>query len=224
MLLHQERRLIADLGRRMTGDRLVVGTSGNLSIRAGDLVAVTPTGHAYETLTAELVGVHRLDGTAVEAPLAPTSELAIHQLIYAHTDAVAVVHTHSTAATVVSTVVDELPAIHYILAVMGGPIRVAPYARFGSQELADNVLAAIEGRTGVLLANHGAVTYGPTIQVAYDRALYLEWAAEVWLRAHALTPAFTPRILNEAEMGEVYAKIQGTYGTTGRPREAAPPS
>jgi L-fuculose-phosphate aldolase len=142
MLLARERRLIAEYGRRMTGDRLVVGTSGNLSIRVGDLVAVTPTGHAYETLTPELVCVHRLDGTAVEAELAPTSEFPIHQLIYRHTDARAVVHTHSTAATVVSTLVDELPTIHYILAVMGGPFRVAPYASFGSPELAGNVLRA----------------------------------------------------------------------------------
>ena len=218
MLLADERGLIAEYGRRMTGDRLVVGTSGNLSIRAGDLMAVTPTGHAYDTLTPELVCVHRIDGEAVEGALAPTSELPFHQLIYAHTDAAAVVHTHSTAATVVSTVVDELPTIHYILAVMGGPIRVAPYATFGSQELADNVLAAIEGRSGVLLANHGAITYGPTIEVAYDRALYLEWVAEVWLRANALAPAFTPRVLGQAEMAEVYAKIQGTYATGGRPR------
>jgi L-fuculose-phosphate aldolase len=223
MLLTDERKLIAQFGRRMTNDRLVVGTSGNLSIRTGDLMAVTPTGHAYETLTPELVGVHHLDGSAVEGELAPTSELPIHQLIYEHTDAVAVVHTHSTAATVVSTLVEELPTIHYILAVMGGPIRVAPYARFGSQELADNVLGAIEGRSGVLLANHGAVTYGPTIESAYDRALYLEWVAEVWLRAHALAPAFTPRILQEAEMADVYAKIQSGYGTTGRPLGANGP-
>jgi L-fuculose-phosphate aldolase len=120
--------------------------------------------------------------------------------------------------------VEELPTIHYILAVMGGPIRVAPYARFGSPELADNVLAALEGRSGALLANHGAVTYGPTIEVAYDRALYLEWVSEVWLRAHALSPAFTPRILGEAEMADVYEKIQGSYGTTGRSRaEPTPP-
>ena len=217
MLLANERELIARFGRRMTSDRLVVGTSGNLSIRDGDLLVVTPSGHAYDTLTPELVGVHRLDGSAVEAELAPTSELPIHQLIYGHTDAAAVVHTHSTAAAVVSTVVDELPTIHYILAVMGGPIRVAPYATFGSEELAGNVLAAIRDRSGVLLANHGAVTYGPTIQAAYDRALYLEWVAEVWLRAHALAPAFTPRILDEAQMADVYARIQGTYATTGRP-------
>jgi L-fuculose-phosphate aldolase len=119
-------------------------------------------------------------------------------------------------------VVEELPTIHYILAVMGGPIRVAPYATFGSQELADNVVAAIEGRSGVLLANHGAITYGPTIEVAYDRALYLEWVAEVWLRAHSLVPPFTPRILGDTEMAEVYAKIGGSYGTTGRPREDLP--
>jgi L-fuculose-phosphate aldolase len=224
MLLEQERRLIADFGRRMTSDRLVVGTSGNLSIRSGDLLAVTPAGHAYDTLTPELVCVLRPDGSQVEGDLAPTSELPFHQLIYRHTDAAAVVHTHSTAATVVSTVVEELPTIHYILAVMGGPIRVAPYATFGSQELAGNVLAAIEGRSGVLLANHGAITYGPSIEAAYDRALYLEWVAEVWLRAHALGPAFTPRILGEAEMAEVHAKIQGSYGTTGRPRETSNPA
>jgi L-fuculose-phosphate aldolase len=218
MRLAPERQLIADHGRRMTGDRLVVGTSGNLSIRVGDLLAVTPAGHAYDTLTPELVCVQDLDGSTVEGELAPTSELPFHQLIYAHTDAAAVVHTHSTAATVVSTVVDELPTIHYILAVMGGPIRVAPYATFGSQELADNVLAAIQGRAGVLLANHGAVTYGPTMEVAYDRALYLEWVAEVWLRAHALAPAFTPHVLGDAEMAEVYAKIGGAYATSGRPR------
>jgi L-fuculose-phosphate aldolase len=218
MLLATERELVAGFGRRMTADRLVVGTSGNLSIRAGDLVAVTPTGHAYDTLTPDLVCVQRLDGSAVEGRLAPTSELPIHQLIYDHTDAAAVVHTHSTAATVVSTVTDELPTIHYILAVLGGPVRVAPYATFGSRQLADNVLAAIEGRSGVLLANHGAVTYGPSIEVAYDRALYLEWVAEVWLRAHSLAPPFTPHILDEAEMAGVYAKIPGTYATTGRPR------
>jgi L-fuculose-phosphate aldolase len=220
--LSRERELIATFGRRMTADRLVVGTSGNLSIRVGDELAVTPAGHAYETLTPELVCVVRTDGTRVEGELAPTSELPFHQLLYANTDAAAVVHTHSTAATVVSTVVEELPTIHYILAVMGGPIRVAPYATFGSQELAKNVVAAIEGRSGVLLANHGAITYGPTMEVAYDRALYLEWVAEVWLRAHALAPAFTPRILGEAEMAEVNAKIRGGYGTSGRLRGARP--
>ena len=104
---------------------------------------------------------------------------------------------------------------------LGGPVRVAPYATFGTPELAANVLAALEGRSGVLLANHGAVTYGPSIEVAYDRALYLEWVAEVWLRANALSPAFTPRILGEPEMAEVHARIEGAYPTTGRSRDTA---
>jgi L-fuculose-phosphate aldolase len=95
---------------------------------------------------------------------------------------------------------------------------VAPYATFGSEELAANVLAAIEDRSGVLLANHGAVTYGPTIQAAYDRALYLEWVAEVWLRAHSLAPPLTPHILDETQMADVHAKIQASYATGGRPR------
>jgi L-fuculose-phosphate aldolase len=221
MLLADERELIAELGRRMTADRLIVGTSGNLSIRSGDLLAVTPSGHAYRTLTPQLVGVHRLDGTTVEAALAPTSELAIHRLIYEHTDAGAVVHTHSTAATVVASVADELPAVHYLLAVLGGPVRVAPYATFGTPELAANVLAAIEGRSGVLLANHGAVTYGGGLEAAYDRALYLEWVAEVWLRATTLSPAFTPRVLGEAELAEVQRRLGGVYPTTGRSPGAA---
>ena len=219
MLLARERELVAEFGRRMTADRLVVGTSGNLSVRGGDLLAVTPSGHAYDTLTPELVCVLRLDGSPIEGELAPSSELPIHRLIYDHTDAAAVVHTHSTAAVAVSTLVPELPTIHYILAVLGGPIRVAPYATFGSRELADNVLAAIRDRSGVLLANHGAVTYGPDIEVAYDRALYLEWVADVWLRAHALAPAFTPQVLDEAQMAEVHAKLQGGYSTAGRLRE-----
>ena len=222
MLLAAERRLIADFGRRMTADRLVVGTSGNLSIRAGDLLAVTP-------VRARLRHAHPRAGRAstastaraVSAPLAPTSELAIHQLIYAHTDALAVVHTHSTAATVVSTLAEELPAIHYILAVLGGPVRVAPYATFGTPELAANVLAALEGRSGVLLANHGAVTYGPSIEVAYDRALYLEWVGRGLAAGHRPAPAFTPRILGGPEMAEVVARLGGAYPTTGRSRDSA---
>ena len=95
MRLLEERQLVADHGRRMTSDRLVVGTSGNLSIRVGDLMAVTPAGHAYNTLTPELVCVQHLDGSPVEGALAPTSELPFHQLIYQHTDAAAVVHTLS---------------------------------------------------------------------------------------------------------------------------------
>ena len=97
--------------RELSRTGLVVGTAGNVSVREGDLVAVTPSGVRYAELTPELVGVHRLDGAAVEAPLAPTSEMPLHLAIYTDRPEVgAVVHTHSLAATALSTLVDEVPA------------------------------------------------------------------------------------------------------------------
>ncbi len=96
MLLPDARAAIVATCRELAAAGLVVGTAGNVSVRQGDLVAVTPSGLRYAALTPELVGVHRLDGTAVEAPLAPTSELPLHLAIYAARPAAgAVVHTHS---------------------------------------------------------------------------------------------------------------------------------
>ena len=140
MLLPDARAAIVTTCRELSRAGLVVGTAGNVSVREGDLVAVTPSGLRYAELTPELVGVHRLDGTAVEAPLAPTSELPLHLAIYAaRPEAGAVVHTHSPAATALSALVDEVPTVHYYAAMFGGPVRVAPYATYGTEELARNV-------------------------------------------------------------------------------------
>ena len=109
MVLEQERGQIVEYCRRLPSDGLVVATSGNISARSGDMVAVTPSGVDYEQLTADLVGVYRLDGAPVEARLAPTTELPMHLAVYRQTRAQAIVHTHSTAATAVSTLLDELP-------------------------------------------------------------------------------------------------------------------
>ena len=94
--------------RELAASGLVVGTSGNVSARDGDLVVVSPSGVDYAELTADLVGVHRLDGTPVEAVLRPTSEMPLHLGVYAATGAAAIVHTHSVAATALSAVADEL--------------------------------------------------------------------------------------------------------------------
>lgn len=127
MLLPDAREAIVAVCQELSSAGLVVGTAGNVSVREGDLVAVTPTGVSYAGLTPEQVGVHRLDGSPIEAALAPTSELPLHLAIYAaRPDAGAVVHTHSPAATALSTLVDEIPAVHYYLAMFGGPVRVAP--------------------------------------------------------------------------------------------------
>ncbi|MDQ1651586.1 MAG: L-fuculose-phosphate aldolase [Cryptosporangiaceae bacterium] len=208
-MLAEARDAIVVSGRRMLWDRLVVGTAGNLSVREGDLVAVTPTGIPYDALTAGSVGVHDLSGSAVEAPLAPTSELPLHLAVYAATDARAIVHTHSVAATALSCLVDEVPAVHYYAAMFGGPPRVAPYAEYGSASLAAGAVAALDGRSACLLGNHGAVTVGHSLAEAYDRALYLEWLCEVALRV--LSSGSPPRLLTPAQLTAITPRLT-TYG------------
>src|SRR6202035_3621973 len=161
-------------------------------------------------LTAALVGVHRLDGTPVEAPLRPTTEMPLHLAVYAATGAGAIVHTHPVAATAVSTLTTELPAIHYQVAMFGGPVPVAPYATYGTDQLARNVTAvlkntALSGRTACLMANHGALTTGADLRSALTGTRYLEWLCEVYLRALAAGPSSAstaggPRLLPADEI------------------------
>ena len=207
-LLAEDRHAIVAHARRMLDDGLVVGTSGNLSVRRGDLVAVTPTGIDYRELTAEQVGVFGLDGGRIEGRAQPSSELATHLTAYRVTGAGAVVHTHSTAAVAVSTLVDELPSVHYLVGMFGGPIRVAPYATYGTPELADSIADALDGRTGCLLGNHGTIAVGNTLGHAYSRAQYLEWLCDVWLRARSVGH---PRLLDDPEIEKVAEKL-ATYG------------
>jgi L-fuculose-phosphate aldolase len=215
MLLEREREEIVRACRKLSAAGLVVGTAGNVSVLSGDLVAVTPSGVDYAELAARDVGVHRLDGTPVEARLAPTSELPLHLAVYgayagagAGPGPAAIVHTHSVAATAVSTLTGEVPAIHYYVAMFGGAVRVAPYATYGTGELARNAVHALRGRTACLLGSHGAVTTGPDLTTAYDRAVYLEWVCDVYLRAAA---AGTPRLLPPGEIEAVAAKL-ASYG------------
>ncbi|MEU0354886.1 class II aldolase/adducin family protein [Streptomyces cyaneofuscatus] len=199
--------------RRSAADGLVVGTSGNVSARVGDLVLVTPSGVPYDRLgPGDAVGVG-LDGRQVLGELKPTSELPLHLAVYAQTDAAAVVHTHAVHATAVSTLVTEVPLVHYAAAILGGPVRTAAYARYGTPELADAMLTALRGRTGCLLANHGTVTYGSTLDQAYERTAQLEWLCRLWLTASAL-PGRTPSLLSEAQLAEVTEALKG-YGQPG---------
>jgi L-fuculose-phosphate aldolase len=209
MLLEEERRRVVAACRRLVDDRLVVGTAGNVSVRTDDLVVVTPGGVDYGSLTPEVVGVHRLDGTPVEAPLTPTSELPLHLAVYAATDAIAVVHHHAVASTALSLVADVVATSHYYSALFGGQVRVAPYATFGSDRLAANVAAALDGRTGALMSNHGAVCVGATLDQAYERALYLDWLCDVQLRA--MSTGRPVKVLPDEEIAHVAGLIAG-YG------------
>ncbi|MGW1882019.1 class II aldolase/adducin family protein [Streptomyces sp. NPDC001970] len=210
-------RAWADLvatARRTAVDGLVVGTSGNVSVRVstddGELVLVTPSGVPYDRLGAQAPVAVGLDGRQLLGALTPTSELPLHLEIYHATDATAVVHTHAVHATAVSTLVTELPLIHYMAAALGGPVRVAPYALYGTDELAANMLRALADRTGCLLQNHGTVTYGASLDQAYDRTAQLEWMCRVWLTASSV-PGREPSLLSPAQLDEVRDKLR-TYG------------
>ena len=196
--------------RRTVADGLVVGTSGNVSARVGDTVLVTPSGVPYDRLAPDDITGVDLDGRQVLGTLVPTSELPMHLAVYRSTGARAVVHTHAVHATAVSTLVPELPTIHYMAAALGGPVRIAPYATYGTDELAENMLRALAGRSGCQLQNHGTITYGATLDQAYDRTAQLEWMCRLWLTASSV-PGMSPNLLSLAQVEEVGEKLRG-YG------------
>ena len=214
MRLREEREEVARLARRLRPDGLVVGTAGNLSARRGKLVAITPSGLDYDDLDAGLVCVVDLDGTPVECELAPSAELPMHLAAYRSAGAGAVVHTHAPFATAIACAEDELPPVHYLIAELGGAVRVAPYATFGTEELAAGLAEALEGRSAALLASHGAITIGDTLRQAYDRSLILESIAAAYVRARALG---TPHRIPDAEVA-VLIELMAGYGQV-RPAE-----
>ena len=213
-MLERERERVAEAARSLAAAGLVTGTAGNLSARAGELVAVTPTGARLEELTAEAIAVVDLDGEQVAGDLAPTSELGLHLGIYRRHAAGAVVHSHARFATALACVLDELPVVHYQMLALGGPIRVAPYATFGTPELAELTLEALEGRSAALMANHGAIACGPDLDTAMDQALLLEWACELYWRASVVG---APRTLDRSEqLAFVETVSRRGYGITRR--------
>jgi L-fuculose-phosphate aldolase len=213
-MLEPERDRVARAARRLAADGLVTGTPGNLSLRAGDLIAVTPTGAELHSLNADDVAVVDLDGEHVGGDLEATSELGLHLGVYRRYEAGAVVHTHAPFATALACVLDELPVVHYQMLALGGPVRVAPYATFGTPELADLTLEALEGRSAALMANHGAITYGPDLDAAASQTALLEWSCSVYWRARALGE---PRVLDDQdERAFVEAISRRGYGVTHR--------
>jgi L-fuculose-phosphate aldolase len=223
--LRAVRAQLVSYSARLLDDGLAVGSAGNLSVRAGDIVAITPSGIGYADMRPGDVCLVTLDGARVadddgpDSP-EPSSETPMHLAIYAATSAAAVVHTHSPEVVALSTARSELPAIHYAITGLGGPVRVAPYVRFGSAGLAGAAVEALDGRSAVILRNHGAVTYGRDLAQAYDRALLLEWLARVYRLALSYGE---PAILSAAELGEVAAETRRRrYGERRPLAEAGP--
>jgi len=208
--LEDERKQIAAASRRLASERLVLGTAGNVSARRGDLVAITPSGAQLESLEHEQVTVVDLEGRIVAGEFEPSSELGLHLGVYRRYEATAVVHTHAPMATALSCVLEELPCVHYQMLLLGGTVRVARYETFGTPELAQSVLEALEGRTAALMANHGAIAYGASVESAVELSLLLEWACTVYWHAAALG---TPRLLDEEQRSAVVATaVERRYG------------
>jgi L-fuculose-phosphate aldolase len=209
-MLEREREHVA--GRRLAAAGLVFGTAGNVSARAGELVAVTPTGAALERLEPDDITVVDLTGRHVEGRLAATSELALHLGLYRRYEVGAVVHAHPPIGTALACVLDELPVVHYQMLELGGQVRVAPYATFGTSELAELTLDALEERSAALMCNHGTITHGPDLEAAVHRSLLLEWACTLYWRAAAIG---SPRALDHEQQAAFHrAVLERGYGTT----------
>ncbi len=209
-MLDAEREALAAAARGLARAGLVAGTSGNLSVRAGDRIAVSPTGCVLAELDAADVCVVDRTGAVVAGHLAPTSELQLHLGVYERYDAGAVVHTHAPMATTVACVLDELPCVHYEMLALGGAVRVAPYRTYGTPELAQVALEGLADRRAVLLANHGALTHGPDLASAVRATEVLESAAGLFWRAAQLG---TPRLLGADDLAAVEEAMRATgYG------------
>jgi L-fuculose-phosphate aldolase len=198
--LQAARAQLVSYSARLLADGLAIGSAGNISVRVGGLVAITPSGIGYADLRPQDVCLLDPGGAELDNAETPSSETPMHLAIYAATKAAAVVHTHSPEVIALSASRPELPAIHYAITGLGGPVRVAPYVRFGSAGLAEAAVAALDGRSAVILRNHGAVTYGRDLEQAYDRALLLEWLARTYRMALSYGE---PATLSAAELDEV---------------------
>ncbi|MCL6441590.1 MAG: class II aldolase/adducin family protein [Thermoleophilum sp.] len=200
------RHAVADASRTLAAEGLVTRTQGNVSARDGDHVAITPAGSNLGELRAGQVTIVDRSGELVAGRLAPSSELPLHLAVYEHHGVGAVVHTHSPSATAVAcTLEGELPCIHYEMVLLGGPVRVAPYRRFGSPELAEVAIEALRDRRAALLANHGAVAVGDTLEEAVGAARLLEWLCDLLVRARAVG---TPSPLSAEEVEKARAEFE----------------
>lgn len=204
--LHQ---YVSAAARRTVSEGLNRGSSGNVSARCGDGFLITPSGLPSAEIRPEQVVYVDLQGR-FDGPLPPSSEWRIHRDLYqASPEVGAVVHAHSPFAVSVACLRRGIPAFHYMVAVAGGKdIRCADYATFGTQALSDHILAAMEGRRACLMANHGLVAVGASLDEALALAVEVESLCEQFWRASLMG---APVLLTDAEMDEALERFKG-YG------------
>ena len=189
------------------------GTSGNVSIRHGERLLISPSATPYDEMTPEMIASIDLAGEMTEAfdgPRKPSTEWRFHWLLMKHRpDVTAVVHAHATYCTTLAILRRPIPACHYMVAAFGGmDVRCAGYATFGTPELAELTVEALQDRTACLLANHGMVAVGDGVAQAMWRAKELEVLAKQY---YLSSLAGEPVLLGEPEMAETFARFAG-YG------------
>ncbi|GAB5373618.1 MAG: hypothetical protein AcusKO_00800 [Acuticoccus sp.] len=195
------------------------GTSGNVSARWKDGLLITPSGLAYATMAPEDIIYLEMDGTA-HGPHAPSSEWRFHRdIMRERADVGAIVHAHPPYLTGLSILNKDIPAVHYMIAAVGGPsVRCAPYATYGTDELSQNALTALEGRMGCMLANHGVIACGPALPKALWLAGEMETLAQQYVIARQ---AGEPVVLSDEEIANVIEKFK-SYGPRRKDEAKAP--
>lgn len=231
MKLLYEREKIIKYSLKMVKSNLTTGSGGNLSIfnRDEGLIAITPSGIEYQDLNVEEIILLDINGNISSDTnfsrlqeselfnrasdyklLKPSSEAGFHIALYRHRpDVNAIVHTHSPYATTFACLNREIPPVHYLVAFSGSKVPISPYATFGTQELADNIVATISSYNAILLANHGLVAVGNTIQNAFNTAEEIEFVARLCYQTESIGK---PVMIPEDEMERVIEKFK-SYGS-----------
>jgi L-fuculose-phosphate aldolase len=211
MRLLKERNDIVRFGQKMAASGLTVATGGNLSVadRREGLIAISPSAMDYYAVKPSHVAVVSMEGKKMEGRGNPSSELPLHLALYQErSDVQAVVHTHSVYATTVASLGLEIPAFHYLVGFSGKKVPLAPYATFGSEELARNVAGALGDSNAVLMTNHGMAAVGATLAAAFTVAQIVEYLSRVYCQVRALGE---PALLPDEEMNKVIEKFK-QYG------------
>jgi L-fuculose-phosphate aldolase len=205
----EKRQSIIDACLRMNVLGINQGTSGNISLRHGDGMLVTPTSTPYEAMNPEQIVYMHLDGNHDPAQR-PSSEWRFHRdILKARPEVEAIVHAHPPYSTMLAIMGMEIPPVHYMVAVAGGDtIRCAPYATFGTQELSEHAVRALEGRMACLLEHHGMIAVGPSLAKAMWLAVEVETLARQY---HGCLQIGTPPLLSKEEIEKVRLRMAG-YG------------
>lgn len=211
MTTHLElRKEMVAICRRMNSSGINQGTSGNLSVRAGDSFLITPSSLPYDTMEPEDIVEMNFDGT--HSGLRPSSEWRFHRdILKERTDMNVVLHCHSIYATTLACHHRSIPSFHYMTGVAGGTdIRCAGYATFGTQELSDKAISALKDRKACLLGQHGQIALGGTMESALWLAVEVETLSRIYVQALTLGE---PPILSDEEMARVLEQMRRmSYG------------